>query len=62
MLTPHFTEHYICLWLGTVKAWIRHNWAHMQQVEYPKIALLEAVHAVTPEKAKEWFVYSGYMV
>jgi hypothetical protein len=34
----------------------------MQQAEYPEIALLEVVHAVTPEKAKEWFVHSGYTV
>jgi hypothetical protein len=34
----------------------------MQQAEYPEIALLEAAHAVTPEKVKEWFVHSGYMV
>jgi hypothetical protein len=34
----------------------------MQQAEYLEIALLEAVHVLTPEKVKEWFVHSGYTV
>jgi hypothetical protein len=62
VLTPHFTERYIYLWLGTVKAWIQCNLAYIQQAEYPKITLLEAAHAVTLEKVKEWFVHSGYTV
>jgi hypothetical protein len=46
----------------TVKAWICHHWNHLQQAEYPEIALLEAAHVVTPEKVKGWFVHSGYHV
>jgi hypothetical protein len=54
------TDQLIDLW--TVKAWIRRNWARMQHAEYPEIALLEAAHTVTPEKAREWYMHSGYTV
>jgi hypothetical protein len=45
----------------TVKVWIHHNWACIQHAEYPEI-VLEAAHAVTPEKARGWFIHSGYNV
>ena len=45
-----------------MKAWIRRHWARVQDAEYPEIVLLEAVHAVTGEKAREWFWHSGYQV
>jgi hypothetical protein len=45
-----------------VKAWIRRNWHRVQHAEYPELMLLEATHAVTPAKAREWFMHSGYNV
>jgi len=46
----------------TVKHWIRRNWRKVQAAEYPEIALLESSAAVTAEKARGWFVHSGYNV
>jgi transposase len=43
-----------------VKHWIRRNWRNMQAAEYPEIALLESSAVVTAEKAKGWFIHSGY--
>jgi hypothetical protein len=45
-----------------MKAWIRRNWARIQDVDDPEVSLLEAAHAVTGEKAREWFRHSGYQV
>jgi hypothetical protein len=47
---------------GIVKAWIHHNWAYLQNAEYPEIVLLEPAHAVTAEKSRGWFMHSGYNV
>ncbi len=45
-----------------VKHWIRRNWRRVQAAEYPEIALLESSAAVTAEKARGWFVHSGYNI
>jgi hypothetical protein len=34
----------------------------VQAAEYPEIALLESSAAVTAEKARGWFVHSGYNI
>jgi hypothetical protein len=46
--------------IRSVKAWIRRNWAQVQASEHPELALLEAAHTVTPDKARAWFTHSGY--
>ncbi len=45
-----------------VKHWIQKNWCNVQAAEYPEIALLESLAAVTAEKARGWFVHLGYNV
>ena len=43
----------------TVKAWIQQHWLHTQHAEDPIVALYEASAAVTGEKAKAWFQWTG---
>ncbi len=38
------------------------NWCKVQATEYPEIALLESLAVVTVEKARGWFIHSGYNV
>ncbi len=45
-----------------VKHWIWMNWCKVQAAEYPEIALLELLAVVTVEKARGWFIHSGYNV
>ena len=49
-------------YIYAVKHWIRANWRRVQAAEYPEIGLLESSAAVTPKKAKGWFIHSGYNV
>ena len=58
-----FITHFVPLTIYlSVKAWIRHNWVHIQSHKYPEIALLESSQVITPEKSKEWFRHSGYNI
>ena len=45
-----------------VKQWIRKNWHNIQATNYPKIMLLESLAVVIAEKARGWFMHSGYNI
>jgi hypothetical protein len=51
-----------CSCKPSVKAWIRRHWLRVREAEYPEIILMDAAHAVTGQKARQWFAHSGYLV
>jgi len=46
----------------TVKQRIQKNWHNVQAAEYLEIALLKSSDVITAERARGWFIHSGYNV
>ncbi|KAH7924848.1 hypothetical protein BV22DRAFT_1012509, partial [Leucogyrophana mollusca] len=72
-LNPIEESFNVSMYLGTfissetvliiVKAWLCRAWRRFYESEAPLADLYETcMNAVTPEKAKAWFIHCGYQV